>query len=349
MQLDGNENYGMYFKAARTFFDDYNILNNYSKGGYEFVTTCPFCNSKDKLYINLDSGITKCWKAKCPYRGGKFPFLISQMKGWSYDKAKDETFKLIDMEDAAASAMDILEARIEKSSEELSEKFDIFVDDAELVPFNSREHLNWLKNIRNPSWGINGSQWFMKKFPIYKSSQPLFNNRALFEIKSNGSRSYLAYSMMPNPSVKTLNPPGAVLSKMLGNYDMCHNEEWLFVCEGFFSAARVMASGYDAVCSFGVNLSPYQAVLLSRCKAKNVVFLYDNGAGPKARRNAEFMQNNFSLSGKNYYFHEIAAKDADPDDLGFKGCKRYIQLLLKENKLGKTYKGFDNVSKDAFK
>lgn len=320
------------------FPDGKNYTNR--NGSTEFAVECPFCHKPEKLWINLDSGLNKCWNANCEYhgKGGPLERLLAAHLGISKPEALDIISGNIDMESVKTILSSKMENYSDIQSSSLSDAIEIFPSNAELVSNDDPYFSNWLKNDRNPNWN---PKWFIDRFPIYRVESDAiedrpFLDRAIFKIETNDSYAYLAYRTRQRHTIKVLNPPNAVLSRMLFNYNNL-SKDVLFVCEGFFSAARVIRAGFDAVCTFGVNMSIVQASLINESSAKLVIFLYDYGALKSAMKNASFMIESFS-SNKTYagiqipYYRVIDGKKSglDPDDLGSKKLRKFLLALLEK-------------------
>ena len=349
-----------YLNLLEKHFSTYKLYNNDRKGTKEFVTTCPFCNKTEKLWINTADGICKCWSPGCEFygKGGTIENLFIHLLGMSYAEAKEYVegnVNLNDLTELTKTAIEFLTdtKRVESI---LTKTWDLFPEGCSKVTVEDNYFVNWLTDIRKPSWN---PKWFLERFPIYKLDERPFKSRAIFEITSGENRAYLAYGTHKQNLVKVLNPEGQILSNMLFNYNSL-SRPLMFVCEGIFSAARVIRAGFDAVCTFGVSMSSIQAYLINKSPAKDIVFLYDYGAFRKAYDNASLIVTNLDVEDKCYFAWEIpfykdytkvdeTGKEIqrrygyDPDDLGTKALRKYLLYCIEKQKFKPVRSGFSRV------
>lgn len=326
-----NEDYGIYFPLCVTIFgeDDYSIYQN-GKGGFEFQSVCPYCNKK-KMSVNLDTGLVKCWSAKCPSSGklGKFEYFLSDYKQIDLEEAREVVRDSVQLEDVLGLIEEREERTAKKAHELIHEESTILPPDAELYGKRSKTIAHWLMNLRNPGYTREEAMWIMDHFPFYHSKSFRMEDRALFEVTTLARKAYLAYHMHSGHKdvQKVMNPPGGVLSTMLLNYNetfnTCHGKT-VYVCEGAFSMMRVLMTGRNAVACFGTNLSATQALLLSLLPAKRIVILFDHGAETKAARAHDYFASNYLVRSA---WHTIEIDGMDPDDLGTEGCNLYLNEL----------------------
>lgn len=339
--LKHEDDYGMYFPlAVKILGEEYNIYTNNARGGYEFHTICPFCQ-KRRFSVNLDTGISKCWSAKCSFhgKGGKFAWFVSVLRGVSMKEAEEIIAKEVNVGEILEDIYARNERTVQTATSQLHDEFRVELPDEKRTNSEDKMLMRWLTQGRHSPWTKNEATYILDHFPIYRSQTRGFQDRAVFEITSLNRRAYLGYTTRSDSFLKTINPPNAVLSKMLFNYnEIKDSEEILYVCEGIFSALRVIATGRSAVCTFGVALSIHQALLLDHCASKDIVFLYDNDAAVQAQRNAEYMAKYFT--NKRYSWHAIKEDGKDPDDLGTLGCHNYLSDL-EETRPVRAGKGFN--------
>lgn len=325
-----NEEYGVYFPlCVQILGEDFSIYQN-GKGGFEFQVACPYCGKK-KLCVNLDTGLVKCWSAKCPSSGklGKFEYFLANHKEITIEEAREIVRESVTL-DSVLSIIQERDERITKKAHEIiQEKTVILPPNAQLYGKKSKTIANWLMNLRSPSYTKEEALWIMEHFPFYHSDGFRMEDRAIFEVTTLDRTAYLAYHMYSRQRdvQKTINPSGGVLSTMLLNYNMVATEckdRIVYVCEGAFSMMRVLLTGRLAVACFGSTISATQGLLLSMLPAKQIVVLFDNDAKEKARKSYEYLSNNFS---GNYSWHYIQVEGKDPDDLGTIECDKYLTEL----------------------
>lgn len=340
------EDYGIYFPLCITIFgEEYNVYQN-GKGGFEFQSMCPYCNKK-KMSVNLDTGLVKCWSAKCPSSGklGKFEYFLADYKQIGLEEAREVVRESVQLEDV----LNIIEERDERvtkrAHELIHEETVVLPQNAELYGKRSKTIAHWLMQLRQPAYTKEEAMWIMDRFPFYHSDGFRMGERAIFEVTTLGRKAYLAYHMYSGHKdvQKVMNPPGGVLSTMLLNYNETLNTcdgKTVYVCEGAFSMMRVLMTGRHAVACFGSNISATQGLLLSMLPAKRIVILFDNDAESKAKRAYEYLSNNFT---GRFLWHNIEIDGKDPDDLGTEGCDQYLNELECGDRKMKTgiAKGFD--------
>lgn len=336
-----------YFSIMFENFPEYdNYNNNLDSNSVEYVITCPFCGKAKKFYANLTTGSAKCFSASCPQYGRINN--IRQFFSVYLSISRVEANKLVDSKLSSQNVVsignNILQSYSKESVQKISKDMEssiinVFPDGATRVRVGNKYYSAWLKEIRKPNWN---AEWFLNRFPIYEVPAGNYATRAIFEITTKKNRAFLAYKTNPRHTIKTLNPEGNVLSRMLFNYnDLDKSQDTLFVCEGIFSASRVIRAGYNAVCTFGVNMSETQAVLINQTEFPRIIFLYDYGALDAAIKNSSRIVGKLDCRGKQYFatqvpfYDEIEGKDGsterkglDPDDLGTKGAKELIEGLL---------------------
>lgn len=288
--------------------------------GTEYRFVCPFCkggrHNEVSFDVNIDKGVTRCWRATCGYKGSAGWFL-KDFLDVSYPEAErilkgESEVSLSDLK--ADSVLLYEEVKKRYSSVDLSllgRKIDEWVDGAEPVGWSAGldDVLYWLEEDR----GYEPYEFLDQHSLYYPPQEGRWSGRVLFEVRSLINRAYLAYAYYPDMKPKTLNPPGAVLSKMLYNYDDAFSGDTVFICEGIFDSARLKSWGLHAVSVFGVALSPDQVYLLSKMKAKELCILLDHGAEEAALGMCETLSE--YIKNKDITICQIEREKADPDDL----------------------------------
>lgn len=259
-------------------------------GGSEFRFVCPFCHGgrtrELSFDINIKKGTAQCWRSKCGWRGTSNWFLSQYL-----NISPKDAFDLLSGE--VEISVEALITEIEELRQELFNRFDLpgekimrsfdsFWESCEILEGSSVEDdvVNWIEHERNYDPGE-----FLQVHTLF-APPPLeeWESRVVFQVDTNDMTAYQMYAFVPGIKPKTLNPPGEVLSSFLYNYnEVKDSPEPIFVTEGIFDAARLISWGYNAVCTFGTNMSEYQAYLLSRTRSDEIVMLYDNGAENKAK------------------------------------------------------------------
>lgn len=298
--------------------------------GFEYRILCPFCqggaSGEVSFDINIDKSVARCWRATCGYRGSAGWFL-KDFLGVPFPEAQ----KILDgqrelgLSDLKADALAMF-AQIEKRYSNvdisiLGEKVDEWVEGCDPLSWSNMldDVVDWLENERGYD-----PDTFMDQHNLFVPPQTgRWEGRIIFEVRSLMHRAYLAYSIWPTVKPKTINPPGAVLSKMLYNYNEAYSGETIFICEGIFDSARLKSWGLHAVAIFGVNISIDQIYLLSKTKAKEICVLLDNGAEQSAIRICDQLAD--YIKDKTITFMPIAREGADPDELEEEEFMEYFE------------------------
>jgi len=288
--------------------------------GYELRFLCPFCHGgasgEVSFDVNIDKAVARCWRATCGYRGSA-GWFVKDFLNVSFPDAQ----KILDGEketslselkaDTLAMFVEIEKRYANVDFSLLGQRVDEWVEGAEPLSWSSQldDVVDWLENER----GYIPDE-FMDQHSLFVPPQVgKWEGRILFEVRSLMNRAYLAYAIWPTIKPKTVNPPGAVLSKMLYNYNEAYHGETIFVCEGIFDSARLKSWGLHSVAIFGVNISIDQIYLLSKTRAKEICILLDNGAEEAAVRVSEQLAD--YIKDKDISIAFIKRKGADPDEL----------------------------------
>lgn len=304
--------------------------------GHEIRMLCPFCHggSSGELSfdINLEKGVTRCWRATCGYKGSAGWFIKDFLNISFVDAVKIlDGQKETGLSELRADTMALF-AEIEKRYSNvdfsmLGQRIDEWVADTDPLSWSSMldDVIDWLDNERGYD-----PEAFMDQHNLFVPPQVgKWEGRVLFEVRSLMHRAYLAYSIWPDIKPKTINPPGSVLSKMLYNYNEAYHGETIFVCEGIFDSARLKSWGLHAVAIFGVNISIDQIYLLSKTRAKEICVLLDNGAEEAAAKVCSQLAD--YIKDKEITFMQIKRQGADPDELAEDEFMDYFEARLRKN------------------
>ena len=321
-------------------------LGRDNKGRYEWRYECPFCKggpSRERSFdMNVDGGVGRCWRQSCGWRGSHVTF-VAEFLGIAYDKAK----QMMDSgEKITASTiknelrtMDVIISD-KYNVEDIDNEDRIFVEIESAVPLEDSRIKDrvyeWISTVRGYD-----PEKFLKQHDVWVP--PQFNaweNRVLFNVYTNDSVAYIMYSMDPKSELKTINPHGAVLSKMLYNYNNVKKAKTVFVTEGIFDCARLMYNGYKAVANFGVALQPAQALLIDELPAKEICVFYDADTEDNSLRALELLDS--VCQGKRLSVIQMDIK-ADPDDISE---EKFMELFKKRKFLKSSVKKKKKTIKD---
>jgi len=311
-----------YKRNLEKFVEKYwpGAIRKEAHGGSEFRFLCPFCHggrSKELSFdLNVKKGTAQCWRAKCGWRGTSNWFL-SQFLNISPKEAYDLLSGEIEI------SVDTLIGEIEELKLSLARRFDLptenefksldgFWRSCEFLSESDIEDevFDWIENVRKYD-----TEEFFQCHTLLKPP-PLddWEGYVVFEVETNDMIAYQLYAFRPGVMPKTRNPKGDVLHLFLYNYNSVKFGEFpVFVCEGIFDAARLISWGYQAVCTFGTNMSEYQAYLLSRIQSSEIVLCYDNGAEDKAKTAIKLLNQHCYEKELTRMFLDI--EDIDPDKL----------------------------------
>ena len=315
------------------------ISSRHVERGIELDMDCPFCKGghsgdRDTFNYNVTTGIGRCWRASCGWRGNIYTFVMAY-EGIGFKEAKEVLEGSGDAQTLQRALKASLEALVPPPlfSTSLAE-VTILAWDEEWEPIEESgsysRFCEWIVQER----GFDVA-WFEQTFPTFEPQQEYVRNegRVAFKIESDGGIGYLLYSMDHTAVRKTLNPPGQILSHLLGNYDLCREDpKPVFLCEGFFDAARMMERGYNACVLFGVSVSPHQAALIDRMASDNIIVLLDNGAEEQTMKIAEALN---QYTTKTIWVATIPFKGMDPDDLSEEQLQQVLNKMVPLDKPGR--------------
>lgn len=323
----------------RTFPDAEEHLRSGSNGveRHEWRFVCPFClggeHKENSFDMNIDQGVGRCWRQKCNWVGGHV-FFISEYLGITWDEAK----KLIGSEEQITTRSvraelknmkHIIDDNYRNSEEDVGREIFLEVDTA--VPLEDsrvkEEVYDWISMVRGYKVKEFLTQHDVWVPPQYKA----WEGRVMFIVKTNDDVAYIMYAFDEELENKTLNPTGAVLSRMLYNYNEVKKAKVVFVTEGIFDCARVMSWGYSAVASFGVAVQPGQALLLDDLKAKEICVCFDNGAEEQALK-AMIAMDSVLSDNKTITCMTLEREGADPDSISEELFLSYYKKRRKFNR-----------------
>lgn len=286
----------------------------------EMVLMCPFCHGGQheeiSFNINLEKGAARCWRATCDWRGTVVK-MIRDYLDCDWDTAykiaggtpPEDIDEILAVLNSAQGALSTLNFGMEYSH---MGRIDVWPHGT--IPFEDSDQYgdicDWLYYER----GYDPDRFCLEHDVYVCPEYDRFDRRALFMVRTNNQIAYQAYAYDKEVQPKTLNPPGAVLSRMLYNYDEVKTAATVFICEGIFDAARLIEQGFYAVCVFGANLSITQAFLLADLPAEELCVCLDNGADDKAM---EMLKKLRKVCGeqKKLSLVSIDVEGADPDSL----------------------------------
>lgn len=300
-------------------------------GGEEYRFQCPFCHGGDKGEVSFDlnphSGAARCWRASCAW-AGSVEWFVSQYLDVDFPRAVEI------VGGGVATSLEELNADLKMLSKHSrtahkgnleiknDETVSAWIDGA--VPFEeaplkmSTEIKKWIQNIRGYDF-----EAFTEMHDIWVPPQRFaWEGRAMFSLKCEDNLGYLLYAMRPGMDPKTLNPHNKVLSNMLYKFEHVKHSPVVFICEGFFDAARILSWGLSATPLFSTYLSPKQIQMFSEMDAKELCICFDAGVSKIARKAAnelaEYIPDkriSILRLDKKYLPKGVWHEGIDPDDL----------------------------------
>lgn len=289
--------------------------------GTEIRTICPFCHGgasgEASFDINLDKGVTRCWRGTCGYSGSA-AWFVKDFLSVTYPEALDI------LEGDGVGSISELQASLAFMEKKIEEKHEAPAEN--ILGETIEEYITGSQPVQELDIYDDVVTWlerrgfdpclFLEQNTLHGVPyQGRYSGRALFEVTTLDHIAYLAYSISPEIKPKTLNPKGNVLSRMLYNYNDAADGSVIFVCEGVFDAARLKSWGLDAVAIFGLNMSVEQVYLLSKTSAKEICLMLDHGTTEKAIEIVKLISQ-FILN-KDITVITIEKEGADPDDLTY--------------------------------
>lgn len=275
LSFDARRNLLTFIKSELGISEEFGFLGEDEE---EIKIVCPFCGGGHRgdatFDLNIVKGVGRCWRANhCDWRGSVYN-LVMDLKQVDFKTAKN----LIDSKDYSPEFLKMCFDSLEKENKEEEQDDGPFLVEYDGDPIQDspklEEVIDWL--IRR---GYDPDK-FMSDHEMFWPVQD-FNGfgRVGFRVSSLESSAFQLYTYdKSKQDLKTYNPKGSYLSKLLYNYNNVYkNRDTIFVTEGIFDCARLMSWGLDAVCIFGVNLSEEQIALLYTSECEEICVCLDNG------------------------------------------------------------------------
>ena len=244
-------------------------FTDFSESGREFRINSIFTDdNKQKLYINLDTGLWTCFKSG---EKGNFYQLISHIENVPYLSARSYVKRLAF--DAGASLFEVSSLSVENKAIEPTRSIfrDVMRDFKMVIPtkdINSDDYL-----MRMASKFALGRK--LGGFKFYVGVQGRYHQRVIIPYFYKGEPFYFQARSLINRDPKYLNPSknlyGIKTSEILYPFDK--SKDYVMVTEGPLDAMSLRAAGFNATCTQGCKMSTAQAKELS---GKKVIIAYDN-------------------------------------------------------------------------
>lgn len=354
-------------KNLRRFLDKYIPVEDrlgFNDLDEEIRIRCPFCQggrSREYCFdFNIEKGVGRCWRMRnCAWKGNSFK-LIMDLVGVDFPTALeiingDEGYNSEEMEFLIERSVDKIDA-VFKTTQENPTGFNVVPDLPTCELYESpllEDILHWIEHER----GYDPTT-FLSNHDIFVPAQIAGGEGKIgFRVYTEDNVAYQLYKFCDEGySIKTDNPDGKVLSRMIYNYNNVLDEEsTVFICEGIFDCARLISWGLSAVCIFGVNIQDYQIYLLSKLKCSEIIIYLDYGT--KKEKVLDIHKNGVRKDGmlrrisegcpdKDVTFLEITEKDKDPDETTTDKFLEYMGKrvgLIRSNNANKLLSRLDKM------
>ena len=297
----------------------YNI-KNIKEAGNEIRCCCPFHEEKNPSFsINLETGKYICFSGMCGKKGNIVSF-ISELTGKSYKDVEKDLH--INLENIKYNSIvkDTLKSLEEKKSDEEYIKYNNY----QFVDLNKLQDENKILSIINVSKHISD----IVKLKICLTNP--YRKRLVVPIDQN---IYEFRDITKTSDKKCLYESGVKISNYLFNIIVNKNDKSIFLTEGTKDAMSVAGFGFNACCTFGINISKKQILKIMQLGISKVYILRDNDeAGFISSKNTykeirKFINSQIIKYPKNF-------KYKDPNEI--KNENEFLDLL-QFNNLYKVY------------
>jgi len=240
----------------------------YSESGREFRANSIFTSdNKQKLYINLDTGLWTDFKSG---EKGNFCQLISHIENVPYSAARTHIRKLAFS--SGANLFDVSTLNVDNKAIEQERTIKKDAEEwMEVHPLHDIASPSYLKRVAS-KFAINRK---LSAFKFYVGRTGRYFQRIIIPYEHKGSPFYFQARTLVNREPKYLNPSrnlyGIKTSEILYPYDK--TMDYVMVTEGPLDAMSLRSAGYNATCTQGCKMSTVQAREL---KDKKVIIAYDN-------------------------------------------------------------------------
>ena len=245
------------------------FAQNHSESGREFRINSIFASdSKQKLYVNLDTGLWTDFKSG---EKGNFFQLISHIENVPYSTARAYIKRLAF--NSGANLFDVSTLSVENKAIEVSRT--IAGDLRDFLKVNPKEDYNSPSHLKRLASKFAISRK-LSSFNFFVGKNGRYHQRIIIPyLDERGNPFYFQARTLVNREPKYLNPSkglyGIKTSEILYPYNT--SMEYVMVAEGPLDAMTLREAGFNATCTQGCKMSIVQAKAL---KGKKVVIAYDN-------------------------------------------------------------------------
>lgn len=247
--------------------ETYNV-KNIKVAGDEIRCCCPFHEEKKPSFsINLETGKYICFSGKCGKKGNLISF-ISELTGKKYNDVEQElqiNFENLKYNNIIKETLN----SFEKHKENLNY---IKYNNYKFVELSNLLDEQKILNIINISKDISD----IVKLKICLTNP--YKRRLVVPIDDN---IYEFRDLTKKSDRKCLYESGIKISNYLFNIIINKDDNSIFLCEGTKDAMSVAGFGFNACCTFGINISSKQILKILKLGMKKVYILRDNDEAGK--------------------------------------------------------------------
>lgn len=247
--------------------ETYNV-KNIKVAGDEIRCCCPFHEEKKPSFsINLETGKYICFSGKCGKKGNLISF-ISELTGKKYNEVEQElqiNFENLKYNNIIKETLN----SFEKHKENLNY---IKYNNYKFVELSNLLDEQKILNIINISKDISD----IVKLKICLTNP--YKRRLVVPIDDN---IYEFRDLTKKSDRKCLYESGIKISNYLFNIIINKEDDSIFLCEGTKDAMSVAGFGFNACCTFGINISSKQILKILKLGMKKVYILRDNDEAGK--------------------------------------------------------------------
>jgi len=240
----------------------YNI-KNIKESGNEIRCCCPFHEEKNPSFsINLETGKYICFSGTCGKKGNIISF-ISELTGKNYkDVEKDLQINLENIK-YNSIIKDTLKSLEEKKNNDEYIKYNNY----QFIDLKNLQDENKILNLINIKKNISD----LVKLKICLTNP--YRKRLVVPIDKN---IYEFRDITKTSDKKCLYEFGVKISNYLFNIIINKNDKSIFLTEGTKDAMSVAGFGFNACCTFGINISKKQILKIMQLGISKIYILRDN-------------------------------------------------------------------------
>lgn len=247
--------------------ETYNV-KNIKVAGDEIRCCCPFHEEKKPSFsINLETGKYICFSGKCGKKGNLISF-ISELTGKKYNEVEQEL------------QINFENLKYNNIIKETLNSFDKHKENLNYIKYNNYKFVE-LSNLLDEQKILNIINISKDISDIVKLKICLTNpykRRLVVPIDDN---IYEFRDLTKKSDRKCLYESGIKISNYLFNIIINKEDDSIFLCEGTKDVMSVASFGFNACCTFGINISSKQILKILKLGMKKVYILRDNDEAGK--------------------------------------------------------------------